>query len=248
MLTSLVLIVAGFLAGIINALAGGGGLIAFPAMIFAGLDPITANASSAVALFPGGWMSAWAYRRNILGITEVPVRMAIVMSVTGALIGALLLLFTPSRFFAQLVPWLMLFATALFAIGSVAPLHVMQRVKLGPVSGMAALFLTAIYGGYFGGGIGFLMLSAFTLYGMRDINAMNGLKVILVGMMTVTSIIAFIVADVVSWTETLPMLVACIAGGYIGAHGGKKLDQRLLRTLIILFGAAMTAYFFWRGV
>jgi uncharacterized protein len=244
----IVLTAAGFLAGIFNALAGGGGLIAFPAMLFAGLDPIQANASSFVALFPGGWMSAWAYRRNIRTITEINVRVAIVMSMAGALIGALLLLYTPSSIFAVLVPWLMLFATTLFAIGSFAPLHVTRRMRLGPYSVMVVLFISAIYGGYFGGGIGFLMLSAFTLFGMRDINAMNGLKMVLVGVMAITSIAAFILADVVSWPETVPMTLAALAAGYVGAHGAKHLNQRLLKGFIVAFGALMTGYFFWRGV
>jgi hypothetical protein len=247
-LTILVLVGAGFLAGVVNALAGGGGLISFPAMLFAGLNPIQANASSFVALFPGGWMSAWAYRRDIMTITEINVRVAIVMSMGGALIGALLLLYTPGSVFAILVPWLMLFATTLFAIGSFAPLHVTRRLRLGPYSGMVVLFVCSIYGGYFGGGIGFLLLSAFTLFGMRDINAMNGLKMVLVGVMALASIVAFAIADVISWPETVPTTVACLVGGYVGAHGAKYLNQRLLKGFIVVFGAAMTGYFFWRGV
>ncbi len=246
--TLTILIVAAFLGGVINALAGGGGLIAFPALLFAGLNPIHANASSIVALVPGNISSVWAYRHKILGITEVNVKSFLGLSLVGGLIGALLLLFTPTAVFARIVPWLMLFATAIFTIGNVAPLEVIRRLKLGHRSVLVAHLIISIYGGYFGGGIGFLILAALTLFGMRDINAMNGLKMVLVGVMTITSIATFVAADVVNWPETVPMLVSSWVGGYVGAHGAQKIDQRLIKGFVVLFGTAITAYFFWRGV
>ena len=111
-----------------------------------------------------------------------------------------------------------------------------------------AHFIISIYGGYFGGGIGFLMLAALTLFGMRDINAMNGLKMALVGVMTLTSIVVFVVADVVRWPEVLPMMVSSVVGGYVAARGARSLDQRLIKGFIVVIGAGLTAYFFWRGV
>ena len=113
---------------------------------------------------------------------------------------------------------------------------------------MIAMCGIAIYGGYFGGGIGFLMLATFTLFGMRDINAMNGLKMALVGVMTITAIIAFIAADVVRWPETLPMLAGAVAGSYIAARTAQHIDQRLIKGFVIALGTVLTAYFFWRGV
>jgi hypothetical protein len=113
---------------------------------------------------------------------------------------------------------------------------------------LAALFVIAIYGGYFGGGIGFLMLAAFTLFGMRDINAMNGLKMALVGVMTITAIVAFIGADVVRWPETLPMLASSAVGSYMAAHWAQRLDQRLIKGFVIVLGTGLTVYFAWRGV
>ena len=201
-MTTVILIAAAFLGGALNSLAGGGTLVTFPALLFAGLNPIDANASSVTALFPGTFAGAWAYRRNILAIAELSVLGLFILSLVGGLIGALLLLWTPATVFATLVPWLILFATIVFAVGNFAPVEAIQRIQLGSRSALVALFIIAIYGGYFGGGIGFLILAAFTLVGMRDINAMNGLKMGLVGVMTVTAIIAFIAANVVRWPET----------------------------------------------
>jgi uncharacterized membrane protein YfcA len=246
--TTVILIAAAFLGGALNSLAGGGSLVTFPALLFAGLNPIDANASSVVALFSGTFAGAWAYRRNILAVAEFSVICLFVLSLVGGLIGALLLLWTPATIFAALVPWLILFATIVFAVGNFAPVETIQRIQLGPRSALTALFIIAIYGGYFGGGIGFLILAAFTLVGMRDINAMNGLKMGLVGVMTVTAILAFIVANVVRWPETLPMLVSSAVGSYMAAHWAQRLDQRLIKGFVVVLGAGLTIYFAWRGV
>jgi uncharacterized membrane protein YfcA len=246
--TTVILIAAAFLGGALNSLAGGGTLVTFPALLFAGLNPIDANASSVVALFSGTFAGAWAYRRNILAVAEFSVLGLFVLSLVGGLIGALLLLWTPATIFAALVPWLILFATIVFAVGNFAPVETIQRIQLGPRSALTALFIIAIYGGYFGGGIGFLILAAFTLVGMRDINAMNGLKMGLVGVMTVTAILAFIVANVVRWPETLPMLVSSAVGSYMAAHWAQRLDQRLIKGFVVVLGAGLTIYFAWRGV
>jgi uncharacterized membrane protein YfcA len=246
--TTVILIAAAFLGGALNSLAGGGSLVTFPALLFAGLNPIDANASSVVALFSGTFAGAWAYRRNILAVAEFSVLGLFVLSLVGGLIGALLLLWTPATIFAALVPWLILFATIVFAVGNFAPVEAIQRIQLGPRSALVTLFIIAIYGGYFGGGIGFLILAAFTLVGMRDINAMNGLKMGLVGVMTVTAILAFIVANVVRWPETLPMLVSSAVGSYMAAHWAQRLDQRLIKGFVVVLGAGLTIYFAWRGV
>ena len=247
-MTTVILIAAAFLGGALNSLAGGGSLVTFPALLFAGLNPIDANASSVVALFSGTFAGALAYRRNILAVAEFSVIGLFVLSLVGGLIGALLLLWTPATIFAALVPWLILFATIVFAVGNFAPVEAIQRIQLGPRSALVTLFIIAIYGGYFGGGIGFLILAAFTLVGMRDINAMNGLKMGLVGVMTVTAILAFIVANVVRWPETLPMLVSSAVGSYMAAHWAQRLDQRLIKGFVVVLGAGLTIYFAWRGV
>ena len=161
-MTTVILIAAAFLGGALNSLAGGGTLVTFPALLFAGLNPIDANASSVVALFSGTFSGAWAYRRNILAVAELSVLGLFTLSLVGGLIGAILLLWTPATIFATLVPWLILFATIVFAVGNFAPVGAIRRLQLGPRSALVALFIIAIYGGYFGGGIGFLLLAAFT--------------------------------------------------------------------------------------
>ncbi len=247
-MTTVVLIAAAFLGGALNSLAGGGTLVTFPALLFAGLNPIDANASSVVALFSGTFAGAWAYRRNILAVAEFSVLGLFVLSLVGGLIGALLLLWTPTTIFASLVPWLILFATVVFAIGNFAPVGAIQRIQLGPRRALVPLFLIAIYGGYFGGGIGFLMLAAFTLFGMRDIHAMNGLKMGLVGVMTITAVVTFIAANVVRWPEVLPMFASSAVGSYMAAHWAQRLDQRLIKGFVIVLGVGLTIYFAWRGV
>lgn len=246
-MTALALIAAAFLGGALNSLAGGGTLVTFPALLFAGLDPIGANASSVVALFPGTFAGAWAYRRSILGISEFSVRGFLVLSLIGGLIGAFLLLFTPSSVFAGLVPWLLLFATIVFAVGNVAPLNIVERFKIGPRGALLVLFAIAIYGGYFGGGIGFLMLAAFTLFGMKDINAMNGLKMALAGVTAIAAIVTFVTAGVVHWPQTLPMLAGSTVGSYMAARWAQRLDQRLIKGFVVAFGVVLTVYFFWHG-
>jgi len=247
-ITVIVLIAAAFLGGALNALAGGGTLVTFPALLFAGLNPIDANASSVMAVFPATFASAWAYRRRIFDVAEVSVTRLSILSLFGGVLGAVLLLSTPTSIFAGLVPWLVLFSTIVFAVGNLAPLDVIRRLELGPRGALVAHFIISVYGGYFGGGIGFLMLAALTLFGMRDINAMNGLKMWLVGMMTVASMATFIVSDVIRWPEVLPMLLGSTIAGYVAAHAAQRLDQRLTKSFVVVLGAGVTAYFFWHGV
>jgi hypothetical protein len=247
MMTALLLFIAAFVGGALNSLAGGGTFVTFPALLFVGLNPIDANASSVVALFPGTFTAAWAYRRRTLTISEFSVKSTVLLSLIGGLIGGLLLLSTPPTIFAGLVPSLTLFATMVFAIGNFAPPEVIQRIKLGRRAVQVVLFIIAIYGGYFGGGVGFLLLATFTLFGMRDINAMNGLKITLAGIMNISAIVAFVIADVVRWPQTVPMLAGSMAGSYIAAHWAQRLDQRLIKAFVVTLGAVLTVYFFWRG-
>jgi uncharacterized membrane protein YfcA len=246
-LTYVLLLAAAFGAGVINAVAGGGTFLTFPALLFAGVPPVAANATSTVALFPGQLASVFGYRRDLAGVHEVDVRVFGAISVCGGLAGALLLLFTPNTIFIRVVPWLMLFATVLFTIGNFSPAIQTARIRLGPRSVLVSQTLIAIYGGYFGGGIGFLMLAALTMFGMRDIHAMNGLKILLASMMNAVAVIAFIVAGAVHPREALVMAAGALVGGYAGARLAKLVDPRLVKLCVVAIGFGLTGYFFWRN-
>lgn len=243
------LALAAFGAGFINAFAGGGAFLTFPALLLAGVPAVDANASSTVALFPGQLTSTLAYRTGLRAArTDTQVRLAafVTISLAGGLLGALLLLFTPQETFARFVPWLLLFATGVFAAGTFG---LMDRLSLtlGPRSILVIQAIISVYGGYFGGGIGILMLAAFTLYGLRDIRVMNSMRILLATLMNAAAVIAFVVAGRVHWRETSVMIVAGIAGGYIGALVGQRIKPAVVKAAVIVVGLTLTSYFFLKG-
>ena len=241
------LFAAGIVTGVMNAVAGGGSFVAFPALLLAGIPAISANVTTAVATIPGQFASVWAYRHDIRAATLFDIRLLLTVSVAGGLLGAAILLATPSAVFSGVLPWLMLFGTAVFIFGNFAPKRFLLRFTIGTRSVLAAQFVIAIYGGYFGAGIGFMMLAALTLYGMRDIHAMNGLKLVLALCMTMVSSIAFIYAGKVYWTEALVMCVATLIGGYGGALGAKQVKPEFIKVFIAFLGTGLTVYFFIHG-
>jgi len=243
----LLLFVAGLITGVMNAVAGGGSFVAFPALLLVGIPAISANVTTTVATVPGQFASVWAYRDDIRTATHFDIKALLAISVVGGLVGAAILLATPNGVFSGILPWLMLLATAIFIFGSFAPKRFLLRFTIGTRGVLAAQFAIAVYGGYFGAGIGFMMLAALTLYGMRDIHAMNGLKLALALCMTVVSSAAFVYAGKVYWTEALVMCVATLIGGYAGALGAKQVRPELIKVFIALLGAGLTLYFFIHG-
>ena len=245
--TIALLALAAFAAGAMNAVAGGGSFFTFPALLFAGVPPIAATATSAVSLWPASVASAFAFREDLThSRRELLVFGAV--SLLGGLIGALLLLLTPERRFAQLVPWLLLAATAIFALGPTLTRSLRARRVHAPLAVIVTVQLViAVYGGYFGGGMGIMMLAAFTALGMTDLHAMNGLKAILAAALNGVAIVAFVIAGVVAWPYALLMVATGTAGGWLGARGSRRVDARYLRVFVIVVGTALTAYFFWRG-
>ena len=246
-----VLAVAAALGGALNAVAGGGSFVTFPALVFFGMSPIAANATSTVALWSSSIASAAAYRRDLENLRKnLPMLGA--ASLVGGGIGAWLLLQTHDVTFARIVPWLLLVATALFAIsGPLVPRLRALGVGRGGSGRMAVALglgqlIISIYGGYFGGGMGILMLAAFALCGQTDIHAMNGLKSILGALINGVAIVAFVIAGIVHWPEALTMA----AGSAVGAYGGAALAHRLptavVRSLVIAIGTAMAVWFFLR--
>ncbi|HWZ83780.1 MAG TPA: sulfite exporter TauE/SafE family protein [Terriglobales bacterium] len=249
--TYIFLFVAGVMGGALNAVAGGGSFIAFPALLFSGVPAISANATNTVALWVGVTASSGAYRKHLDISRRVMVPLA-VTSVIGGIAGAFLLLHTPAHTFLRVLPWLMLGATLLFVFGG--------RLARGSKSGLAhdasttaiagaAIFelVVAVYGGYFGGGVGIMNLAMLAALGMTDIHAMNALKVVLGGIINAMAVVTFTVAKAVAWKPGVVMIAGAMVGGYFGAHYAQRLPQAWIRSFVIVVGTGMTVYFFWKG-
>ncbi len=239
---------AGVIGGALNAVAGGGSFVAFPALLFVRVPPIQANATNTVALWTAAAASGSAYRRRL----DVPRHVFIpllIASFMGGLIGAYLLLKTPAHTFLEVLPWLTLGATLLFAFG--------RKLMPGRGSGLehggstaalvgAVLFqlVVAVYGGYFGGGMGIVMLAMLAMLGMTDIHSMNALKSVMGFVINGVAVVAFIVARAVYWKQGIPMIIGGILGGYVGAHYAQRVPPIWIRRFVVLVGTGMTIYFF----
>ena len=240
------LVLAGLWAGMQNALAGGGSFITLPALILAGLDPLAANITSTVALFPGQVTTGLAGRKLVTGSSALSFRTLLVISLAGGVVGALLLLATPPTFFARLVPWLVLFATALFAYGSFARRPAETSAPLGTVPAGIMQFLIAIYGGYFGGGIGFLMLAALTMTGMAMRGA-GATKNALAAVMNASAVAIFAFSPQVHWLQALFLGAGSILGGLAGAWMLHRVNERWLRIAVVAIGVLLTIGLFVRS-
>jgi uncharacterized protein len=243
-MTILLLIAAAFAAGAINSVAGGGSFLTFPSLVFAGVPAVIANASNTVALVPGSLASAFSYRGDIARMEEGRVKTWFFVSLLGGAIGAALLLFTSDKTFRQVAPWLLLFATILFAFGGRISMALRGRLHSSQALMLFLLFPIAVYGGYFGGGIGIMILAAFRLYGLTDIHGMNGIKTILSTALNAIAAFIFIAAHQIWWRPTLLMMAAGIAGGYLGPVLARRMKPEIIRAIVIVVGAIMTAYFF----
>jgi uncharacterized protein len=249
---ALFLFFAAGIAGTLNALAGGGSFISFPALLFVRVPPVQANATNTVALWPGLAASAIAYIKRL----DAPLRLLIpllVTSVTGGWAGALLLLKTPQRTFLHFVPWLILSGTLLFAFGNKiraiagtsAVVDDLRKISWRAIAVSSFVeLLVAVYGGYFGAGIGFITLGMLTALGMRDIHAMGAIRTLLAAAINAAAVITFIVAGAVLWPQFAVMVTGALLGGWFGAHYAQKADPRKVRAFVIGVGVVMSAYFF----
>jgi uncharacterized membrane protein YfcA len=242
------LFVASAIGGALNAVVGGGSFVTFPALIFAGVSPITANATSTMALFPGTIASSVAYRRNMA--EPEPRRLLLWFvgaSVLGAVMGATLLLSTSTSTFAHLVPWLLLFATVVFTFGRNLArwlrAHTEGGANLTLAAGVLLQFLIGIYGGYFGGGLGIMMLALLSVIGLSNVHTMNGLRTLLGAIINGVAVVAFIIARAIAWEPALVMVVAAVVAGYLAASMMKRFDPDRARKYIVLLAWGMTAYF-----
>lgn len=259
----LLMFVAAVLGGTLNGVAGGGTFLTLPSLIYAGVLPVQANATSTTALWPGSAAATWALRKELLRQNK---RLLVVLGITGFVggaAGALLLIFTPQSTFVLLIPYLLLLATVLFAISPRVNALVKQRAAVRQkeratekvssrpswrsLTGIAILeLIIAIYGGYFGGGIGILTLAVLGLIGIEDLNEMNAVKNTLVACINGVAIVLFIAFGIIVWANALVMIVGAIIGGYGGVYFARKIDQRIVRGFVLLVGVVMTAYFFYK--
>lgn len=247
----LMMVAAAFAAGVINSIAGGGTLITFPVLIWLGLDPKVANATSTVALWPGLFGGLIGYRRELENSSTILLRLGIT-SVIGGALGAWLLIWTPSLTFARLVPFLILFATILFMAGGT----INRRLRLQPVVDQPKMswwlgaiifqFFSAMYGGYFGAGNGIWMLAAMGILGLHDINRANGIKNFLGICINSIAVLSFTLMGLVVWRDALVMAGAALIGGYCGARMAVRVNQVNVRRAIVVIGFVITFAMIWK--
>jgi len=249
--TAIFLFLAGALAAAINSVAGGGGFVALPSLMFAGVSPVAANATQTMALFVGVTASSGSYAQRL----RTPWRIfgpLVIASLAGGLVGGLLLLRTPESLFLNILPWLLLAATLLFLFGK---RFIGERqnafhhdATLVAIAG-ATLFelLVATYGGYFGGGLGIMNLAMLAMLGLDDIHDMNAIKTVLGAIINGVATALFLFKGAIIWREGLIMTAGAICGGWLGAHYAQKLPQGLVRRVVSVIGVSMTIYFFWRA-
>ena len=242
---------SGVFAGAINAVAGGGSFLTLPVLIGCGLPSVSANATSTAALWPGTVASFGAYRRELATRAPLAVFLSVV-SLLGGIIGALVLLWTTTRTFDHLLPWLTAFATVLFAFG--ARLSTRWKLSLGEgedrwslARAGAVQFVLAVYGGYYGAGAGIMLLALLALLGMKHIHAMNALKTLLTAAFNGAAVLTFVLRGVVHWPEAGWLMVGGLVGGYGGAALARRVPPRFIRRFVIVAGVLTTAYFSWRA-
>lgn len=238
---------AGLLAGAMNALAGGGSFVTLPALIATGVPSVAANASSTLALYPGGLASAWVYRQGLGDVCGVPLRPTLAATLLGGLAGSLLLLWTPSKAFDRVLPWLLVVATLALAAGPRLGPALRARVRAGLPLVLTVQFLLGIYGGYFGGAVGLMMMAVWGLLDAADVKALHPARTLMVSAANTVAVLCFALAGVVRWQAALLVGAGAIVGGYGGAHLGRRLPPALVRGATLALAIAMTLAFFARA-
>jgi hypothetical protein len=237
---------AAFAAGIVNTIAGGGTFLTFPALVLTGMPPILANATSAVAVFPGYLGGVVGFRAEIAQLDRRRLMLMTATALLGGMAGGLLLLVSSDAAFAAIVPFLLIGATAVFVWGDWLRAWLGRSARSITPFGAVGLFLVSLYGGYFNGGLGIVLLALFTMWGMADIHQMNGLKNAMSFAVSAVSVAVFALAGLVAWPQALAMMVAATVGGYAGAPLSRLLPRAAVRTGIALAGFGTGAVFLWR--
>lgn len=240
--------IAAFCAGAMNSVAGGGTFLSFPALLAAGVPPVAANASNSVALWPASLSGAWAYRTELARYKRYLIPMGI-MSFVGGIGGGLLLLSTKDATFSKLIPWLLLFATVLFAFSGKISVLLRGAHAAKPsnsASSLAGQAVVSVYGGFFGAGMGILMLASLAMAGHDDVHEINAIKNLLSAVIYSVTVLTFVIAGAVSWPHTLVMLATATLGGYWGASIARKIPAIWLRRFIITVGFTLSVFYFYK--
>ena len=246
-MTFFLLLVAALIGGVANALAGGGTFIVFPALLFAGIASVKANATASLVMVPGGMVSAWVYRGTLDGQPRSFVIQLVAVSLAGSLMGSLLLLNTANATFSSLVPWLLLIAASVFTF---APLLRSAAAKAAGHKSASVLFIgqfvIAVTQGYFGAGMGVLMIALFLAAANMDVQSASGLRLICATSVNLLAVLLFALRGAVDWKTGIPMLIAGIAGGYLGARVVRRLNEKAARNAILIYAWGLTVWFFLR--
>jgi len=244
----LLLLGAGLLAGAMNAVVGGGTFVTLPALTAIGLPGTVANATSTTALLPGALTAAWAYRDDMRPVEGVSIRAMSGLSLAGGAVGAGLLLATSEAQFALIIPWLLLLATVMLAAGPrLARVLARFGLKAGPGVVLAVQFVLGIYGGYFGGAVGLMMLAAWSLLSDADVATLTPLRTLMLAAANAVAVLVFVASGNVAWLPALVVMAGAVAGGWLGAQVGRRLPPIVLRVLVLAVTVTTTAVFFWRA-
>lgn len=237
---------AGLLGGAMNAIAGGGSFVTLPALVAAGVPSLNANATSTVALVPSALATAFAYRHDFTGFDGVSLKLMSIVSVVGGVLGALLLMVTPQRVFDDIFPFLLLFGVLVFAVGRRLGDALRRRIEVHPHALPVVQFFLGIYGGYFGGAVGVMMLAAWSVLTTTSINNMQASRHLLNASMNATASVLFVVGGLIYWRQMAVLLVGATIGGYLTGHFGRRLDPARARVVITCLNAVIVALIFWR--
>ncbi|MDQ2924013.1 MAG: sulfite exporter TauE/SafE family protein [Acidobacteriota bacterium] len=244
------LVCASLIAGVMNAMAGGGSFVSFPAMLGMGVPPIQANATNTVALWPGQLTSLATLRGDVRRDLLPPV---VITSVLGGVTGAEILLHTTQHTFFRLIPWLILIGTLIFAASGPVSKWLRERARhpqierpISPLLLSVALFPVSVYIGYFGAGGGIVAMTVLALFGVEEMHKLNAMKLVTASLSNFVAVVTFIAAGFVLWRYCLVSMVFAGLGGYIGAKWTKRTDPEVLRAIVVATGCAISAYFFWK--
>lgn len=241
----IILILAGFLGGSVNAAAGGGTFFTLPALIMVGAPPIIANATGTLALLPGYISSLFGFREDLSVNESISLRLVLIASAVGGGLGAALLIITPGVVFKAIIPWLTLASTCWFALWPLIRKRITNYKDPTTLASFVIVTLVCVYGGYFNGGMGIILLAMYGAMGVSNLRVANGLKNLTSAMLTIIAVIVYVVGGAVWWKYAFVMMVSSAVGGYVGARIARSIPEFYMRAFIVFVGFTITVIFFY---